>query len=123
MKICYDVSKIVLGEGKDARKLDKIWKGKIELNMPRYTTRMSYIRNCNFQVNDQGEANVNNEMMDSVVKMGEYLEKHIGKVDVEHIPSGTKIVKAEELQFYTEAQDLLSWLSGKMLQGVKLGEN
>jgi len=96
--------------------------GTIEIRLPKYTERLKYLRDCQFEINEAGEVEVSNGMLDSTIKMIEIAEKHVEKVDLVNEMS-QEIKSFEQMEYHPECELILQELGQIMLNGVQLGND
>lgn len=93
----------------------------ITLKVPQYRERLKLLKECNFQVSNEGELNAGQGQFDSLEKLVEITEKHIEKVDLKF--EDQEIKSIEELGYYTEGTELLNEVGGLILNGFTLGKS
>jgi hypothetical protein len=98
------------------------FEGHVVFNIPKYTERLKYIKQCGFKTGDDGQIVVSLEDTDSLVAMVEIAEKHVVEVNLTHKATGKVFQSMEALQYDNVCDALLSELSGKVLSGFSLGK-
>lgn len=68
----------------------------------------------------EGEAKPS-EQMDKIIKIQELTKKHVVKLELEF--DGIKFKSIDELECYVEGQEVVTELSGYVLNGVRLSKN
>jgi len=109
-------------KGADQTKsVESPFEGQVIYNMPLYTNRLKYLKECNFSSGEDVKASGAN--YDSMIRMVDICKKHIVKVALKVKCNGEEIKSLEELELYQEGGDALNQIATCLLRGVKLGEN
>lgn len=102
------------------------FEGVIELNIPKYTQRLKYIKQCNFKAkkNEKGELEVDAglDSLDSIVEMVEIAKQHVEKVNVRHKESQAVFKSWDELEENPVCDGLLSEIGSMVVNGPVLGK-
>jgi hypothetical protein len=97
------------------------FRGCVEMDRLSHDQRMEILNDLNLQADSAGEVKINKDMLSKLSKIKEHVNKHVKKVDLEHIDSGMCFKSLTELEYYEEFQEVLNELSGILLNGFKLG--
>lgn len=95
--------------------------GIVKIQMPKYKERVQLIKSMNFTVKDGKVEAAAGDYAGLADKMADIVAKHVQEIDLEHVPSGKKFSKLEELEPYKEFQDLVMDVGGVIMAGVSLG--
>jgi len=90
------------------------FKGIVIFNIPKYTERLGYIKDCNI-----GKEGADTDQQ----KMIEIAMKRITKVELTRIDDGMKFSSTEELEYDKDGGNVLSLIANDIMSGVRLGEN
>ena len=103
----------------DLSKYDDI-EGEIELALPTYRQRLRMLKQCNVQVDDEGNATLGSDSLDMMLKMIDLSVQYYQKVDVQH--GDIKAESFEELEGYRCFDKLIADIANFLLQAGQLGE-
>ena len=103
-------------------KCKKPFTGEVKIELPKYTQRLKYIKECNFRINADGEIDEGIDQVDSLIKMIEVAGQHIKSVKVKH-ESGIEVKSYEEMEDFTEFDSLVSELASFVLNGGQVGKS
>ncbi|GAH17770.1 unnamed protein product, partial [marine sediment metagenome] len=76
--------------------------GSIIIEVPKYTQRLQYLKECNFKTNKAGEVDQSGGTYDSIIKMIDIAKKHMTKVEVMRVEDGLLFESIEDLEYDKE---------------------
>ena len=108
-----------LKENKTTEKeIDNPFKGSVIIQVPKYTERLGYIKECNFNPDDGASSST----YESMIKMVGIAKKHITKVELLRISDEQIFSSVDDLEYDKEGSDVLNTIATLVLEGVKLGK-
>jgi len=100
------------------------FKGDIKIKLVPYKERLKLTKDLGLKVDKSGQIDLSeSDQFGMLEKMYDIAEKYVLEMDVEHIESGEKFSSLEDLGYYLEGNELLSEISGVVMNGVRLGKN
>ena len=95
------------------------FEGSAKIELPKYTQRLKYIKECNFKVNADGEVDASTDQLDALMSMVEVAKKHISDVDIK---CGEIHAKSfDDLEDFVEFDSLIPELASTVLNGGRVG--
>ena len=102
-------------------KCESPFEGSVEIEIPKYTQRLKYIRDCNFVTGTDGEISAGMDNVDSIISMIESARPHVKNVKVKNVETGDEASSFEELEDNPAFDALLPVLAPLVLNGGKVG--
>jgi len=99
------------------------FEGSAQLQVPKYTERLKIIKNCNFSLGTEGEAQVTTDQLDSVIALIEGTKGYIKDVKIKHVESGAMAESFEDLEYSPEFDGLLVELCSSVLNAGQVGNS
>jgi hypothetical protein len=99
------------------------FKGSYTIEVPKFTQRLRYIKECNFKLDASGNLSVSIEESDAIIKMIEIASQHVKELNIEHVESGKKFDSMEQMEYDSDCDGILNEIGAKMLSGVQLGKS
>ena len=96
--------------------------GTVTITAPKYMQRMSYLKECSFDVGQDGAITINAGNIDSIIKMWSIAQKHILKVDIVKKEGEVKYSSPEELEYDGDCDAVINEICNLVMTGVKMGK-
>ena len=103
------------------RAKDSEIKGSVTLRMPTFDEKFSYIENCGFGLDEQGQIKAGIEQIGAIRKMVELTKKHYEGVDLK-CDDGTEFKTFDEMQYDSRCDPILIEVAAQIMGGLKAGK-
>ena len=98
------------------------FEGSIILDTSKYRERMKNLQEVGISIDSNGNVEISKgDALDNFVKYCTLMHKQVKKVNLIHKKSGIKFINLEELEEYSEYQDVITKLIEKYNEGMNLG--
>lgn len=98
-----------------------IFEGYVLIKVPSYVERMENLKEMNFNISENGDVEINEATYESLVKMGVAAKKFCITMELVHKKTKKKFNSLEELEPYSEYQEIVTDIVSIVAQGVSLG--
>ena len=97
------------------------FKGQVKFTIPKYRQRVQYAKKMQFKADAEGNIEVGEDAIDSVIALIDCAEKHFTEVSIEHVETGEKANSFEELEIKWQFEPIIPELCSLVLNGGRLG--